>query len=98
PAELRDRSGRAVDVRPPFERATVARQQRHVELRLDIARSVAFEIEIHVPGHRGDCPLKKGVRVVQEAGMTWMFERREAAARDRRAIDGKHPDASLAEI
>lgn len=30
--------------------------------------------------------------------MAWVFERRETAARDRRTIDGKHPDPGLAEI
>ena len=98
PAELRDRTDRAFDVRPPFERAAVAREQRHVELRFDVARAVAFELEIRVPGHGGDGPLEERMRVVQEAGLARVFDRREAAARDRRTIDGQHPEPGPAEI
>ena len=96
--ELRDRGDGPFDVRPPLERPAVAGEQRDVELRLDVARAVAFEIEIRVPRHRRDRPLEERVRVVQEAGLTWVFERGETAAGDRRTIDGKHSQAGLAEI
>ena len=96
--ELRDRGDGPFDIRPPLERPAVAGEQRDVELRLDVARAVAFEIEIRVPRHRRDRPLEERVRVVQEAGLTWVFERGEAAAGDRRTIDGQHPQAGLAEI
>src|ERR1041384_8325874 len=35
-AELGERRNRALDIGPPFERTAVARQQRNVELRLDV--------------------------------------------------------------
>ena len=98
PAELLDRGNRAVDVRPPLERAAVARDERHVELRLDVARAVAFEIEVGVPRHRGDRPLEERVAVVQKARMPRVLERGEAAARDRRPIDRQHAETSLAEV
>ena len=97
-AELRDRTDGAFDVRPPFERAAVAGEQRDVELRLDVACAVAFEIEIRVPRHGGDRPLEERVRVVQEAGLARVFERGETAAGDRCTIDGQHPQSGLAEI
>ena len=98
PAEPLDRGDRAVDVRPPLERAAVARDERHVELRLDVARAVAFEVEVGVPRHRGDRPLKERVGVVQKARMPRVLERGEAAARDRRPVDRQHAETSLAEV
>ena len=86
-AELGDRRDGACDVRPPFERAAVAGEQRDVELRLDVACAVAFEIEIHVPRHRGDRPLEERVRVVQKAGLARVFERGETAAGDSSTFD-----------
>ena len=89
-AELRDRGDGPFDVRPPFERPAVPGEQRDVELWLDVARAVAFEIEIRVPRHRRDGALEERVRVVQEAGLPRVFDRGEAAAGDRRPIDGQH--------
>ena len=97
-AELRDRRDGAFDVRPPFERAAVAGEQRDVELRLDVARAVAFEIEIRVPRHGGDRPLEERVGVVQKAGLARVFERGETAAGDRSTIDGQHPEPGLAKV
>jgi hypothetical protein len=59
---------------------------------------VAFELEIRVPRHGRDCPLKERVRVVQEAGPGWVFERGETAARDCRPIDGEYAQTRLAQI
>ena len=87
PAELRERRDRALDVGPPFERAAIARQQRDVEFRLDVARAVPLELEVGVPRHRRDGALEEGVRVVQEARMARVFQRRKPAAGDRPALD-----------
>ena len=78
--------------------AAVARQQRDVELRLDVARAVPLQLEVGVPRHRGDGALEEGVGVVQEARMARVLERREPAAGDGLALDGQHLQPGLAEI
>ena len=45
-AEAGERLDGAVDIGPPFEHAAVARQQRHIELRLDIMCAMALQFEI----------------------------------------------------
>ena len=97
-AEGGERCDRLVRIGPPFQRASVAGEQRDVELGLDVAGAVPFELEIAVPRHRGDGALEEGVGVVQEAGMARVFQRAQSAARDRAAIDRQRLEAGLAEI
>ena len=96
PAEGCERRDGAADVRPPFERAAVAGDERDVELGLDQARAVTLELEVGVPGHGGDRAQEEGVGVVEEAARA--FERAQAAACRRAALDGKRLQAGLAEI
>ena len=97
-AEGGERCDRLVRIGPPFQRASVAGEQRDIELGLDVAGAVPFELEIAVPRHRGDGALEEGVGVVQEAGMARVFQRAQSAARDRTAIDRQRLEAGLAEI
>ena len=97
-AKPRERRDRAFDIGPPFERVAVARQQRDVELRFDVARAVPLEIEVGVPRHRGDRALEEGMRVVQKARIARILDGREPAAGDRAAIDRKRLQPGLAEI
>ena len=83
-AEGGERGDRLVRIGPPFQRASVAGEQRDIELGLDVTGAVPFELEIGVPRHGGDRALEEGVGVVQEAGMARVFERAQSAARDRR--------------
>ena len=95
-AEIGERRDGAADIGPPFERAAVAGDERDVELGLDQTRAVALELEVGVPRHGGDGAQEEGVGVVQEAAR--VFERTQAAAGDRAALDGKRLQAGLAEI
>ena len=97
-AEGGERCDRLVRIGPPFQRASVAGEQRDVEFGLDVTGAVPFELEIAVPRHRGDGALEEGVGVVQEAGMARVFQRAQSAARDRPAIDRQRLQAGLAEI
>ena len=97
-AELLERARGALDVRPPGENAVILGQQRDVQLRFDVARAVPLQLQVRIPRHRGDRALEEGVRVVQKARMTRIFERGEAPARHRLAVDRQHLHPGLAEI
>jgi hypothetical protein len=95
-AEGRERVDGLADVGPPFERAAVAGDERHVELGLDQLRAVALERKIRVPRHGGDGAQEERVRVVKE--MARVFDRAQAAAGHRAALEGKRLHPGLAEI
>ena len=98
PAEGGKRVDGFADVGPPFERAAVAGDERDVELGLDQLRAAAREVEIGVPRHGGDGAQEEGMGIVAEAGAPRVFDRAQAAAGGRTALDRQRLEPRLAEI
>src|SRR5262245_59933016 len=86
-AERLERGNRLLDIGPPFKRAPGAGDERNIEFGFDAMRAVLLECKVAVPRHGGDGALEKGVSVVQDAGMTRIFEGGEPAARNAFALD-----------
>jgi hypothetical protein len=83
---------------PPLERAAVIQDQRDVEWRLDVAGAVALQLQVAIPGHRGECAMKKRVYVVIKARQARVFDRRQSAAGDVGAVEREELQPGAAQI
>ena len=86
PAKLRKRSGGPLEFRPPFQCASVLRQQQDIELGFDIVSAVPIEFEVGVPRHRRDCAMEEGMCVMEKAWISRIFKRGQSASGGRRAV------------
>ena len=97
-AESRERRDRALDIGPPFKRAPLACDQGDVELRFDVARAMAFKLEVGVPRHGGDGALEERVGVVQEPGVARVFQGGKPAPGNGFAFDRQGLEAGFAQV
>lgn len=79
-AELRERLGGALEVGPPAQRIAALEGERHVELRLDVPRATALEVELAVPRHLVERAVEERMDVVPVARPARILDRAEAAA------------------
>ena len=97
-AELGEGFRGAVEIGPPAERVAALEQQRDVQLRLDIARAAALELELAVPRQLVERAVEERVDVVAVAGPARVFERREAAADGVAALEAQRLEPGAPEV
>ena len=97
-AQAFERFGGARHVGPPFERTPVRKQQRDVELGLDVFGAEAFELEFAVPRHAVERAVKHRVGVVKEPGLARVLHGHQPAARDLAPVDRDHVEPGAAQI
>ena len=96
--KLRKRCHRALQVRPPFQRASIALQHRDVQFRLEIAHAMPLELEVAEPRHPGDGAVKERMRMMREARQSWILHRAQSAAGLGRSIQRERPQAQPCQI
>ena len=88
----------AIEVGPPFEGVAAAEDQCDVERRLNVLSAETFEVELLVPGHLVDRAVVERVGVVEEAGTSGIFDRRQSASGDLSPFEADRLEASSPEV